>query len=84
MKTKKILGLDLGVSSIGWSLIALNEKEEPAEILSMGSRIVPLSTEDADELQKGAAISKNSRRTLLRSSRHKGCSRMKNSSNSQL
>ena len=47
MKTKKILGLDLGVSSIGWSLIALNEKEEPAEILSMGSRIVPLSTEDA-------------------------------------
>ena len=74
MKTKKILGLDLGVSSIGWSLIALNEKEEPAEILGMGSRIVPLSTEDADEFQKGAAISKNSRRTLLRTMR-KGINR---------
>ena len=74
MKTKKILGLDLGVSSIGWSLIALNEKEEPAEILSMGSRIVPLSTEDTDEFQKGAAISKNSRRTLLRTMR-KGINR---------
>ena len=69
MKTKKILGLDLGVSSIGWSLIALNEEEEPAEILGMGSRIVPLSTEDADEFQKGAAISKNGRRTLLRTMR---------------
>ena len=30
---KKVLGLDLGVGSIGWSLIALDEDERPAEIL---------------------------------------------------
>ncbi|MBF1046566.1 MAG: hypothetical protein HXL26_00365 [Porphyromonadaceae bacterium] len=30
---KKVLGLDLGVGSIGWSLIALDKDERPAEIL---------------------------------------------------
>lgn len=39
---KKVLGLDLGVGSIGWSLIALDEDQRPAEILDMGCRIVPL------------------------------------------
>lgn len=38
---KKVLGLDLGVGSIGWSLIALDKDERPAEILGMGCRIVP-------------------------------------------
>ncbi len=38
---KKVLGLDLGVGSIGWSLIALDEDQRPAEILGMGCRIVP-------------------------------------------
>lgn len=41
---KKILGLDLGVGSIGWSLITLDEGGHPAEILGMGSRIVPLTS----------------------------------------
>ena len=40
---KKVLGLDLGVGSIGWSLIALDEDQRPAEILGMGCRIVPPS-----------------------------------------
>lgn len=39
---KKVLGLDLGVGSIGWSLIALDDGQRPAEILGMGCRIVPL------------------------------------------
>ncbi|WP_299320038.1 hypothetical protein [uncultured Porphyromonas sp.] len=39
---KKVLGLDLGVGSIGWSLIVLDEDQRPAEILGMGCRIVPL------------------------------------------
>ena len=39
---KKVLGLDLGVGSIGWSLIALDEDKRPVEILGMGCRIVPL------------------------------------------
>ena len=41
---RKVLGLDLGVGSIGWCLITLDNDEKPQSILGMGSRIVPLST----------------------------------------
>ena len=66
---KKILGLDLGVGSIGWSLITLDEGGHPAEILGMGSRIVPLTSDDMQEFQKGKAITKNKDRTMKRSAR---------------
>ena len=66
---KKILGLDLGVGSIGWSLITLDEGGNPAEILGMGSRIVPLTSDDMQEFQKGKAITKNKDRTMKRSAR---------------
>lgn len=62
---KKILGLDLGVSSIGWALV----DEEDKQILGMGSRIIPLTTDDKDEFTKGNAISKNQKRTLKRTQR---------------
>ncbi|MBU2492016.1 MAG: type II CRISPR RNA-guided endonuclease Cas9 [Bacteroidetes bacterium] len=61
----RILGLDLGVSSIGWAVIDEDEKK----ILGMGSRIIPLTTEDKDEFTKGNAISKNQKRTLKRTQR---------------
>jgi CRISPR-associated endonuclease Csn1 len=62
---KKILGLDLGASSIGWALI----DEDDKKILGIGCRIVPLTTDDKDEFVKGNAISKNQKRTLKRSQR---------------
>ena len=62
---KKVLGLDLGVTSIGWSII----DEEDRKILGMGSRIIPLSTDDKDEFSRGNAISKNQKRTLKRTQR---------------
>lgn len=62
---KKVLGLDLGVSSIGWALI----DEEENKILGMGCRIIPLSTDDRDEFTKGKAISKNQKRTQRRTQR---------------
>lgn len=62
---KKILGLDLGVSSIGWALV----DEEENKIFGMGSRIIPLTTDDKDEFTKGNAISKNQKRTLKRTQR---------------
>jgi CRISPR-associated endonuclease Csn1 len=52
---KKILGLDLGVASIGWALIH-EDNSIPKEILGIGSRIVPLSTNDANEFSSGNAI----------------------------
>ena len=65
---KKVLGLDLGVGSIGWSLIALDEDEHPAEILGIGCRIVPLST-DESKFASGGGISKNAQRTQMRTMR---------------
>ena len=64
---KKVLGLDLGSSSIGWALIHQPESvDEKYAIAGMGVRIVPLSKDDADEFTKGNAISKNASRTLKR------------------
>ncbi|MEW6654108.1 MAG: hypothetical protein AB1394_11660, partial [Bacteroidota bacterium] len=64
---KKILGLDLGISSIGWAMI--HETEECKQILGMGCRIVPHSTDDKNEFSTGNAISKNQNRTLKRTQR---------------
>ena len=67
--TRKVLGLDLGVGSIGWCLITLDNDEKPQSILGMGSRIVPLSTDDATEFTQGKAITKNKMRTVARTIR---------------
>ena len=66
---KRILGLDLGVGSIGWSLIETDDNSNPSKILGMGSRIVPLSPDDANEFSSGNAISKNQKRTQKRTQR---------------
>ena len=65
---KKVLGLDLGVGSIGWSLIALDEGQRPAEILGMGCRIVPL-TDEENKFASGGGISENAKRTQMRTMR---------------
>lgn len=66
---KKVLGLDLGVGSIGWALIEVDNNDNPSKILGMGSRIVPLSTDDTTEFSHGNAISKNQKRTQKRTQR---------------
>ncbi|MBX2909678.1 MAG: type II CRISPR RNA-guided endonuclease Cas9 [Chitinophagales bacterium] len=66
---KKILGLDLGTNSIGWALIEVDDKNVPIRIIGMGSRIIPLSSDDRDQFQKGQAISKNQDRTIARTQR---------------
>ena len=66
---KKILGLDLGTTSIGWAVVNADENDKPVSIESMGSRIVPLSPDDSNEFTKGNAISKNQSRTEKRTAR---------------
>ena len=68
MSTKKNLGLDLGVGSIGWALIEM-EDDKASSILGMGSRIVPLTTDDSTQFSKGQAITKNADRTARRTAR---------------
>lgn len=69
MKNKKILGLDLGTNSIGWALVETADEGKPVGIIAMGSRIIPLSSEDRDQFKKGQAISKNQDRTIARTQR---------------
>lgn len=64
---RKILGLDLGSSSIGWAVISENEESHVIEAL--GSRIIPLSNDDANEFTQGNAITKNAKRTQRRTQR---------------
>lgn len=63
----KTLGLDLGVTSIGWALV--EETATGRKILGMGSRIIPLSTDDKNEFSSGNKISKNQKRTTRRTQR---------------
>lgn len=71
---KKILGLDLGSSSIGWAFITDDNAE--VKILGAGVRVVPISTDEANDFQKGKAISINKNRTLARGAR-RGLQRFK-------
>ena len=58
---KKILGLDLGSTSVGWAFI--HESEETTKIIGAGVRVVPISTDEATDFQKGNAISINKNRS---------------------
>lgn len=68
--SKHVLGLDLGVGSIGWCLIALDTQGDPAEILGMGSRVVPLNNAtDAADFSIGKAFTASQERTARRTMR---------------
>lgn len=64
---KKVLGLDLGVNSIGWALIEENNGRLH-NIIAMGSRIIPEKDEHRD-FEKGNDISKNAARRQKRGMR---------------
>lgn len=66
---KTILGLDLGTNSIGWALIEIDENNIPLRIVAMGSRIIPLTSSDKEEFQRGLSITKNQSRTIGRTQR---------------
>jgi len=67
---KKILGLDLGTTSIGWALINESENEnELSSIIKIGVRVNPLTTDEQTNFEKGKPITINADRTLKRSAR---------------
>lgn len=64
---KKILGLDLGTTSIGWALVNEAEhSEEKSSIIRLGVRVNPLTVDEAQNFEKGKSIETNSARTLKR------------------
>jgi len=66
---KKILGLDLGTNSIGWSIIEHDAELHQGRILGIGSRIIPMTQDVINEFGKGNSVSKTAERTKYRSIR---------------
>ncbi len=65
------IGLDIGIASVGWAIVALDSHERPCGIIGMGARVF-----DAAEGYKGASLAKPRRdargtRRRLRRHRHR-------------
>lgn len=80
MKPKRILGLDLGTSSIGWALVDEAEVGEKSSVVKLGVRIIQYDTftngegqeikgSPADYFSAGKTVSPNAARTKSRSMR---------------
>lgn len=66
----RILGLDLGVSSIGWALVEEDVKNpENNKIIKLGVRVTPLTIDEKTNFEKGKPITTNAGRTSARSAR---------------
>lgn len=65
---KRILGLDLGVASIGWAVIDIPTDGEPdaMQICGLGSRIIPLTNDEESGFRKGNGETICKGRTLKR------------------
>jgi len=67
---KKILGLDLGTTSIGWAYVhEADNDHEKSSIQRLGVRVIPLTTDENINFQAGKAITTTADRTLKRSMR---------------
>ena len=60
---RKILGLDLGTTSIGWALVnEADNDNESSSIIRLGVRVNPLTVDEKSNFEKGKAITTNSDR----------------------
>ena len=67
---KKILGRDLGTTSIGWAVVnEATNKEEKSSIVKLGVRVNPLTVDEQTNFEKGKPITTNADRTLKRGMR---------------
>lgn len=65
---KRILGLDLGVASIGWAVIDIpfDDEIEAMRICGLGSRVIPLTNDEETGFRKGNSETVCKGRTLKR------------------
>ncbi len=66
---KKILGLDLGTNSIGWALVEEAKNTKDSQIIKLGVRVNPLTTDEKINFEGGKPITTNADRTLKRGAR---------------
>src|SRR5690606_8788110 len=66
---KKILGLDLGTTSIGFAKVIEDEETQNSSVDIIGVRVNPLTTDEQTNFEKGKPVSVNADRTLKRGMR---------------
>ena len=64
-----VLGLDLGVGSIGWCIIETDNQRNPLRIAAIGSRILSLTPEETAYFERGRGETVCSARTAKRTAR---------------
>src|SRR5690606_7390012 len=64
-----VLGLDLGVTSIGFAHVIESEDHKNSEIKQIGVRVNSLSVDEQTNFEKGKPFSINAERTLKRGAR---------------
>jgi CRISPR-associated endonuclease Csn1 len=65
----RILGLDLGTTSIGWALVEEASDKIDSKIIKLGVRVNPLTTDEKINFEGGKPITTNADRTLKRGAR---------------
>ena len=70
---KYIIGLDMGITSVGFATMMLDDKDEPCRIIRMGSRIFEAAEhpKDGSSLAAPRRINRGMRRRLRRKSHRK-------------
>lgn len=66
---KRVLGLDLGTTSIGFAKITEDEDAHNSSVDCIGVRVNPLTTDEQTNFEKGKPVSVNADRTLKRGRR---------------
>lgn len=49
---KNILGLDLGITSIGWAHVIEGDTPNESKIVQAGSRVIPLTIDERTNFEK--------------------------------
>jgi len=57
-----VLGLDLGVASLGWALIEIDDNAQPISLLDAGVRCWDLNNNTAEDVTRGKEVSPNKER----------------------
>lgn len=67
---KRVLGLDLGTTSIGWAVVdQATDESEQSQIVKVGVRLNPLTTDEQGDFEKGKPITTTAERTAKRGMR---------------
>lgn len=66
---KRVLGLDLGTTSIGWAYVIESDDPSESKIIDAGVRLTTLTTDEQKNFAEGKPITTNADRTLKRSMR---------------